>query len=152
MTPEEIREALAICDAATPGPWILNPDIPSGVINNNERHVIDFDSCLKRDMDFIAFARTALPRALARIEELEKENKEFKARVSPNDKGCEHKWDWETCCVCGLHRMSLEEPRKGDNDYFTLEIETEQLRSKLRVVEAALRLRGRNKWKVFSRF
>lgn len=76
--PDWVAEARALCDAATPGPWM----VPNGGINlrgkqiswnvttdapNGER--IGAAGCSNpEDAAFIASARTALPRALTALE------------------------------------------------------------------------------------
>jgi len=56
MTREEFELSRAICEVASKGPWT-----PANVLH----------LCLKGDVEFAAHARTALPKALDHIEELE---------------------------------------------------------------------------------
>ena len=72
MSPEEIQEALKICDAATPGPWEFNLYGGNFYVNTNKAK--------KEDLEFIDFARTALPKALAALAEKEKHLQEVIGR------------------------------------------------------------------------
>lgn len=74
----DVEGCRAICDAATPGPWRVTQSRPRDPIE------VDSDTCLiaelmtyrtplearRPDAQFIAMARTALPAALAEIEQL----------------------------------------------------------------------------------
>ena len=76
LTPEE-REAWALCEAATPGPWVdmtsAGPDVGAfdGEIRSAQSftHICSDPDCDDRPNDraFIANARTALPAALETI-------------------------------------------------------------------------------------
>jgi chromosome segregation ATPase len=73
MSKLDVSESRAICAAATEGPWRLEDDgtmggivvhLPSGRPYRNDR---------LEDAEFIAHARQALPLALDRVEELERD-------------------------------------------------------------------------------
>ena len=70
MTPDRIKELRALCDAATPGPWMK--ERPNGVGSADDMICFIDISSFNRDQDaaFIAAARPALPEALAEIEKL----------------------------------------------------------------------------------
>lgn len=82
ITPERIEELRRLCDAATPGPWIVqesafnrgtmeirctSPDVRGGTLYVAQTRWMDTNS---KDAPFIAAARTALPEALDTIEAL----------------------------------------------------------------------------------
>lgn len=83
MTRAQIAEGLAICANATMGPWVDaypdNDDAGSWVAQDNGEPFqpyitgIDYDGRTRReDVQFIAYARTALPKALAALERVYK--------------------------------------------------------------------------------
>ena len=99
MNAEELKKAREICDKATGGPWkqierdIGDEDfiyVPVEVIAENGIMIVNYDGGLidwnvqtsyervRKDAEFIVFARTALPAALDEIEQLQRENAELK--------------------------------------------------------------------------
>lgn len=84
-----IRESRAVCDAATPGPWLAMRDyVYFGQIRavqypDRFEHVADMPESDDRENDFafIAAARTALPRALDIIEAQAKQIAEQQAQL-----------------------------------------------------------------------
>lgn len=81
MTPAEFAKARALCEAATPGPWALEPNDANWsfvVSEAGERNTIGWlptviDATIASDADrsFIAAVRTLLPAALDEIERLQ---------------------------------------------------------------------------------
>ena len=68
FTDDEIKAARALCDAATPGPWIEQPH--PGIQISAIGGVSCDDGCIGwSDAAFIAAARTLLPAALDALEE-----------------------------------------------------------------------------------
>jgi hypothetical protein len=83
LQPEELKAIEARCEAATPGPWVatISPDGTVAMVDHATLRSDDADeplmiaSCdvignLDNDADFIAAARTDIPRLLATIEEM----------------------------------------------------------------------------------
>lgn len=81
LQPEELKAIEARCEAATSGPWVatISPDGTVAMVNHATLRSDDADeplmiaSCdvtgnLDNDADFIAAARTDIPRLLATIE------------------------------------------------------------------------------------
>jgi len=100
MTPERIAELQALCEKATPGPWIWADDQmwfyadyqKRGDLEQNSDGSWKFVSIIEtedghygpkeNDRDFIAAARTALPELLAELSRLTRERDEaFNAGV-----------------------------------------------------------------------
>lgn len=87
MTKERIAQLLALCNAATEGPW----DIPEGNLNGCAYAVgpiagYDFDALSLRpndpDLLFTAEARTAVPELLDEVERLRTENAMLRAKLT----------------------------------------------------------------------
>ena len=70
MTPERIAELRALCDAATPGPWVIEDCLGfTASIVRTGPGVADFmQARTVEDNRFVAAARTALPEALDALE------------------------------------------------------------------------------------
>lgn len=69
---DDIKAARALCDAATPGPWIEQLGFPLSHIVG-----VTCDEALEvRDAEFIAAARTLLPAALDALESARRERDE----------------------------------------------------------------------------
>jgi len=81
LTPEERERLMKLCEAATKGPWTVDgiceqEGIEDVIAMVPEILIIDTsdgDFPCKRDCDFIAAARTALPLALADLAALEQQ-------------------------------------------------------------------------------
>lgn len=77
LTPEELAHAEQVCAAATPEPWTVDAiceqegteDVIAMVHEILTMDTSDGDFPNKRDCDFIALARTLMPRLLARERE-----------------------------------------------------------------------------------
>jgi len=70
----DIKRLRALCEAATPGPWDAT-SFPSRIVTQDGTMIVDFIP-MTDDAKFIAIARTALPKALDEIEQLQKERDE----------------------------------------------------------------------------
>jgi hypothetical protein len=83
LQPEELKAIEARCEAATPGPWVatISPDGTVAMVDHATLRLDDADeplmiaSCdvignLDNDADFIAHARSDIPRLIATIEEM----------------------------------------------------------------------------------
>jgi hypothetical protein len=86
LTPAEVAAALKLCEAATPGPWVQRSDGWT-VRTEDEQHMITHTMTGNtrsveqqvNDSDFIAAARTLLPRALKDWMALREENERLAA-------------------------------------------------------------------------
>lgn len=78
MTPAELARAKEICEKATQGPWKILYDgrLVDGVYAGETR-IVETDSGFypprDSEAEFIAEARTLLPKAIAEIERLQKQ-------------------------------------------------------------------------------
>ena len=93
MTPEEIKEAQALCKKATSGPWRCLPEVCTiegmGVYNEADMGcIVEVGDPYPRgnnrpteNLQFIAKARTLLPQALDALEEAHREIAQLKAHV-----------------------------------------------------------------------
>lgn len=68
LTDDELAEMQARCDAATPGPW-----------ESFHRMIVNESHCHKSDGEFIAHARTDIPRLLGDNKRLRAEVERLKA-------------------------------------------------------------------------
>ncbi len=82
-----LESARKICEAASPGPWVLCDDEQSIGVVYHEREPGTFYNVAvawqkdREDSEFIAFARTALPECLEEIDSLRTENASLRAEV-----------------------------------------------------------------------
>lgn len=116
MTDDEIEAGLALCDGATEGPWTIGTGYGCYVVfppTGATPLAIDIASLM--DAEFIAAARTLLPRALKEIQRLRRNetdnpivklNRICDALNEPLE--CGHKLD-EWCDVCGTCGACCEE-------------------------------------------
>ena len=71
MTDDEIKQARALCEAATPGPWYRHPSVLWGTVTTKEEGRGEpIAQAAPSNGDFIAAARELLPKALDEIERL----------------------------------------------------------------------------------
>ena len=84
MNEKRIEELRAMCDTATPGPWIRER---WSIDTVNERVVATAN--MQLDAAFIAAARTALPELLDEVERLETEAEEAKKKKEITQKDTE---------------------------------------------------------------
>ena len=95
ITKDELQHWLSVCDAATEGPWSNCYDgvpVDHSVYSDTDEdntcvattwgvaHGVTPEQA-QSDAAFIAIARTALPRAIARIQELESEVERLRAQI-----------------------------------------------------------------------
>lgn len=83
LTDVEIESALAVCKKATPGPWISVDEDWDGdgyqepvLVTENDKQIAEVRVGLKgtvANQEFIALARTLLPRALEELREARKD-------------------------------------------------------------------------------
>jgi len=67
LTDEEIREALQVCEQATPGPWVTHKGrLYEWRIVSDGEAIVDAEE--EQDARFIALARDLLPRVLAEVQ------------------------------------------------------------------------------------
>lgn len=80
MTPEELSELEELSNKATPGPWVAEGDkvvAPCPYYDDITTYLFPNDTL------FIAAARNAIPKLIARVRELEVERDELKKEVLP---------------------------------------------------------------------
>ncbi len=93
---------LAVCEAASPGPWIVSHSVAddcechycnvvSGPNHRTPAHCYGTGPYRRHDSAFIAASRDALPAWIRRAEALQAENKELRAEVERlKEKKCVH--------------------------------------------------------------
>jgi DNA repair exonuclease SbcCD ATPase subunit len=158
MTDEEIKQSRAICEAAPKGPWEYDRlSAPVGLdyvrLICSENRALSIVSDLRPMTvpvaEFIAHARTALPRALDALEELKAERDVLKERIGHLQDDVANLQDSEaklevfqaSCCwEIEKERDALRKQlKKLQAECTATEDVAERQRSRAKVAEAALR-------------
>jgi hypothetical protein len=113
LSDAEIEALRKLSDAATPGPWIVEPDGcgDDGISAGGEGWRL-FESsadCLADDEAFVVAARDALPRLLSALAECRRELASFRAAVEACDED-------EQCRLVG-HNIIPDHCGKPAHDY-----------------------------------
>lgn len=130
MIPTDLTEAAALCEAATPGPWIAVPNLgmietatakiiwPRNAIAPDDANhplavAMRIGACgshaelnAENNLRFIAAARTLVPALLAEVQRLTGENAELKS-MRASVSSALGDWDWD-----GL----LKDAKRGEFD------------------------------------
>lgn len=142
QTMDRVSEIRARCEAATPGPWKIGRESPSGAQNvGTINGVLTAQTTSESNASFIAHARDDIPYLLARAEKAEAENRwipvterlpdkfgrYLTTHISttykgnkPQKKVSELDWVGDECgwLINGLHQVThwrpLPEPPKGE--------------------------------------
>jgi predicted RNase H-like nuclease (RuvC/YqgF family) len=91
LTQEELEAIRKRAEAATPGPWGKEFRYGISIITNYGFNVIDEDGGVTKypDAEFIAHARQDVPKLLAEIERLQKENRLLESFFEESDRNKE---------------------------------------------------------------
>lgn len=118
MTKEELDELERLANAATPGPWVLvtsrvgpasphhAPKVDHAVMSNGGPVVAFGLHSQSADPRFIAAAREAVPRLIARVRELEENLDEMEALL--DEPPCDHCNNCDEGCW-GPRRESMQD-------------------------------------------
>lgn len=83
MTPKELKQIKARCEAASEGPWEICKEDGVDIIGNNGEIILELSGkmlgCTVRpyNFKFIAHARTDIPALIAEVERLKKREDDF---------------------------------------------------------------------------